>query len=208
MVTSTHSATTPPAIGPLTSYAEMVDYPKLYADLANHGITLSDEDKKKCEAICSDSLHRRDGGSLFGNGFGLIESIPYYMMAFIQNITKLFSGDFKGFSEALSNAGSTISATGEQTKLAQLQKDNVDIYLRLQQASPNLAAAAEYITGVKPSDDNSAPKLLDASILNQVGSHINLPVDTNTSLDDRRNNLSPTSGLPPKPPTQGLTQGR
>ena len=198
-------ATSSQSTGAFTSFADMVDYPSLFADLQKQGITLTPEEQKKCEDICGERLRNHDGGQVIGNSFGAtIQSLVYTLFAFIQNIF----GSYSGVSNLPSTTGAAMTATGEQSKLWQLQLAESETYLRLKDAGGNLAAAAEYITGMKPSADHSAGKLIDASILNQVGKHINLPVDTDTSLNDKiglGSDPTPSSGLPPKLSTQALT---
>ena len=193
---------------PFQSFADMVDYSKLYADLEKRGIILTDEEKKLCEKICGDRLRNHDGGQVIGNSFGgTIQGLVYTLFAVLKN---LFGGISGGGSlgDIMSNLGSTLSSSNEQSKLYQLQLAESETYIRLKQAGGNLAAAAEYITGMKPSSDKSASKDMPFSILNQVGRYINLPVDSNTSLNLQPQAVASASaptGLPPKVSTQALT---
>ena len=190
---------------PFKSFADMVDYPTMYAELAQRGITLTDDEKQRCEAICGDRLRNHDGGQVIGNSIGgTIQGLVYTLFAFLKN---MFSGNFGGLGDMASGIGNTISTSGEQGKLFQLQLAESETYERLKKEGGNLASAAEYITGMKPYSDNSASNTLQASVLNQVGRSINLPVTTNTSLNATSvADATPPTGLPPRLATQPLTQ--
>ena len=198
-MTETVQPTTPaaPATTPFKSFADMVDYPTMYAELAQRGIVLTDAEKQRCEAICGDRLRNHDGGQVIGNSFGAtIQGLVYTLFAFLRNI---FGGGGLGdLGSMASNLSSTMATTGEQGKLRQLQLAEAETYDRLKKEGGNLAAAAEYITGVKPCNDNSPGQILQASIAAQVGHSIKLPFDTNTDLN------GPTN-VPGKPATQPLT---
>ena len=172
-------------LGTFTSFADMVNSHDSFTDLKTKGFTLTEKQKNACKKICGEELPNLDGGRVIGNSFGgIIQYVGYTLVTCVQN---LCSGNFSAIGDIISNFGSALSTTSDQSKLWALQQDAAHIYLRLVDAGIP-AGAAEYLTGVKPSDDNSAPKLIDSSILNQVHdkSGIKLPVDTDTSLDDRR----------------------
>ncbi len=177
----------------------MVDYNRMFAELQQRGIYLTDDEKRRCEAICGDRLRNHDGGQVINNSFGgTLQGLMYTLFAVVKNLFGAMTngggslGDmFANAGGMASNFGSIVSRSADQGKLYQLQTADCEIYDRLQGQGGNLARAAEYITGVKPAGDNSPDQILPSSIANQVGASINLPVNFDTSL-----NVQPLTGLP------------
>jgi hypothetical protein len=199
------TSTSPPTTN--DSFAERVNFATVYYGLKQHGIALTDEEKKKFETITREEL-LKNNGQLFGNDLGnSAVNLIYLLFAFIQNV---FNGNL---TNDLGNLGSNLSQiasqTNEQDKLNQLHQATMRIHQRLSAQGGNLAAAADLVTTKKPitTNDRSGPVEMKESIFHQLVAGIEIPAGTTTSLNERMK----MSSLPPKQKssdTQGLTHSR
>ena len=192
---STPAPTAKPA-QPTGSFADRVNYAMVYGGLEKHGIHLSDAEKTEFETITRDELKKHDGGQLIGSDFGASAvNLVYVLFAFIQN---LFGSATSGGPGGLGSAfGNSVEKTGEQGKLKELNLATIGIYERMKEKGGNLQAAAELVTGqtsAKAFTQDDMPE----SIFNQVGSTLNIPLSTSTSLDPKPASTEPVppSGLP------------
>lgn len=165
-----------------SSFVDMVDYPALYQDLAARGTILTEAQKKRCEDICGDSLSEHDGGAWIGSSvFAKVHAWIYSIGVFFVKVKDMLSSgtSFDNLNNAASSFGSVITESNEQTKLFQLKFAANDIYPRLKREGGNLAIAADYIIGIDPN------QRMQSSILSQVGQSIDLPIDTDISLNQQ-----------------------
>ena len=170
-----------------TSYADIVDYKALFADISQYG--LSKEEEEKLKQICDKHLKDWDGGKVVSTNLGaMFTGWVYDLFALIQNI---FKGDTspadagKGtFDRITSSIGNAFNKTGKQSDLEKLQQATVRIDIDLKQAGGNLARVADLISGQSEitASNNAPPPLLENGIYNQIRKTIDLPANAQASL--------------------------
>ncbi len=180
-----------------TNFSEHVQFGTIYEGLAQKGIDLTEEEKKRLEQITKAELKHHDNSVMSGLG---LSNVFYLLFAVIGNLMK-----GKG-APNFDNIGDQIAASNSQSvemsKLRQLELASTAIFRDLKAEGGNLAAAAEYVTAVNLKGGEYKP--MDNSIYDQLRVDIRLPPEVTSS---RLASLDPRlqTDLPSKHRTQSLT---
>lgn len=161
-----------------------VDMMLLYSGLEQEGISLSDEEKEKLE---TDIEKWRKNYQTFGSNFGAnAQGLIFQLFAFLQNI-------FRGFQDdGGTSLGDSFGTAGKQGDLFALNQMTCQLYDDMTQDPvkyPNLAKAAEYVTG---QGQHGQPQNMQTSVYNQYRKDIDLPWGTKTSLNTEENGYEAT----------------
>jgi hypothetical protein len=205
MVETTQSATPPASADSSASAAKpSVNYTAEFAELKQKtGIQLDDEEQKKYIAVSEAAMQKHNIGRFSSVG-AVAQNAGFDLMAFIQAIAGLFSGDTGPISNIFSNFGAAFTGTAQKGDLNQVQLAAAETSAKLMDShDAKLAAAAASLTGTQLSADNNQYAQLDNNFINQMAkiANLSIPVDTNTSL----NKVTAQTGLP-NASTQALTQ--
>lgn len=165
-----------------------INYQTIYAGLGQHGIILSDDEKRELERIVTEEIRKQNGGQLAGANIGAI--IPNIVQVLLSFIQQLFGNNTPQFSiESLTgivkDAASGATNSGKQQVF---NTASVRIHDRLYALGGNFAASAGFVAGLSPS--GPAPDFGNAAIVTQLAALANLPLNTTSTLNRQATQLA------------------